>query len=319
LSIVGEFARELHEKYPSGGPRPTIPLQWPGANEKLTDIRVVIFDIYGTLFNYWKTEFAQGDSKERTLLETFGKTISYFGMEAYLLEMDPGARAEKTLWDLYHGLILLKQQMLLEKDIAYPEVKIEDVWKAILLMLKRRGYIPPEKIGDDDTAARCIAYYYNFNVFQRTLYPGVTDALCALKAANIKLGILSNAQFYTPIDITLLLRDQSDGRIEDMGELFDHDLVFYSYEYNAAKPSQFLFRKLFDALYECHVLPSQTLMVGNDLAADIKPAKEAGMKTALFVGDERCTFLHDLRGSVEPDVTFLYWKDLPAMISFFEK
>lgn len=320
MSIVAEFARELHEKSRLVDDRPTRPLDWPSVHEKLTDIQVVIFDIYGTLFNYWKPEFAGEASKNDALLATFRKTISFFGMEPFLLQMDPAAPAEKTLWDFYHGLIHIKQEMLREKDVLYPEVKIEDVWKAILLMLKRRGYVYPHKTGgDDDIAARCIAYYYNFHVFRRRLYPGVTDALCALKNAGMKLGILSNAQFYTPIDLTLLLRDQSKGAIEDMGQLFDHDLVFYSYEYNMAKPSQLLFRKLFDALYECHALPAQTLLVGNDLASDIQPAKEAGMKTALFTGDDQCAFLHDLEKSVAPDLTFPHWDELPRRVSFFEK
>jgi putative hydrolase of the HAD superfamily len=135
----------------------------------------------------------------------------------------------------------------------------------------------------------------------------------------MRLGILSNAQFYTPIDLTLYLRDQTGNEIDDMGELFDPELIFYSFEYAMAKPSRLLFRKLFDALYELQVLPSQTVFVGNDLAADIRPAGEAGMKTALFTGDDQSTFTHDLEDSVVPDISFTTWDDFAERVSFYEK
>jgi putative hydrolase of the HAD superfamily len=319
LSLVAEFAYNLHEKNKPAQTRIIKPIKWPSVYEKLHDIRVAVFDVYGTLFNYWKSEFAEPASKKDYLLKTFKNTASYFGMESYLLEMDPDAPIENTLYDLYHGLITLKQNLLIEKNIEYPEIKIEEVWTAILLMLKRRGYVfPDKKVDNDADAARCIAYYYNFHVFNRELYPGVADALIELKKNNIKLGILSNAQFYTSVDLTLLLRNQSNGRIEDMNELFDTDLTFYSYEYNMAKPSRYLFRKLFDALYEYQALPAQTVFVGNDLALDIKPAMDAGMKTALFTGDEKCMFIHGL-DDVIPDLTFSGWNDLAQKISFHEE
>jgi putative hydrolase of the HAD superfamily len=281
---------------------------------------VVIFDVYGTLFNYWKPEFAHEDTKNKALLDAFASTIAFFGMESYLREMNPESPVEKTLWDLYHGLIALKRDMVRDVEIEQPEIRIEAVWLTILLMLKRRGYsFTKADLGPDDDLSRCIAYYYNFHVFRRGLYPGVAEALLSLKRKNMTLGILSNAQFYTPIDLTLFLRDQSRGRIEDKGELFDEDLVFYSCDYKAAKPSRLLFRKLFDALYEYQALPSQTVFVGNDLASDIKPAKELGLKTAFFTGDDQCAFVHDLEDRMVPDIAFSDWTELPERVFFQEE
>ena len=78
-----------------------------------------------------------------------------------------------------------------------------------------------------------------------------------------------------------------------------------------------LFRKLFDALYQQNIAPSQTVFVGNDLAIDIKPAQEIGMKTALFCGDRRSTYLHDMAGEVVPDIAFTSFYQLPQLISFY--
>jgi putative hydrolase of the HAD superfamily len=317
LSIVAEFARELHENRSATELRPLHPRSFTSQAETLSDIRVVIFDVYGTLFNYWKPQFAGEPDKTNALLETFAATISYFGMGRYLMEMSPHNPPEKTLWDLYHGLIALKRELLAGKGLEYPEIRIEEVWHTILLMLKRRGYsFAKNDLGADDELSRCIAYYYNFHVFNRGLYPGVSETLLSLKRKSMALGILSNAQFYTPIDMTLFLRDASGGRIDDMAEVFDNDLVFFSYEYRMAKPSRELFRRLFDALYEYQVLPAQSVFVGNDVSADIRPARDAGMKTALFAGDDTCIFARDGDDGVVPDIVFSDWNELPELVSF---
>jgi putative hydrolase of the HAD superfamily len=195
--------------------------------------------------------------------------------------------------------------------------KIEEVWDVIIMILKRRGY-KPEKYSPGLTRdfSRFLAYTYNFHSLGRQLYPGTVSALEMLKAQNIVIGVLSNAQFYTPIDLTLLIREQSHGNIDDFNELFEVDLTFFSFEYGVAKPNQILFRKLYDALYEFEILPSQTVLVGNDLSSDIQPAIEAGMKTAFFTGDKTGAFLHDLSGKVIPDLSFQSWDELPQLISF---
>jgi putative hydrolase of the HAD superfamily len=151
----------------------------------------------------------------------------------------------------------------------------------------------------------------------RELYPGAANALKRLKENNIVLGILSDAQCYTPIDLTLLLRDQSGGKIDDWNELFDTDLTFLSCEYGFVKPSEVLFRRLFDALYEYQILPAQTVFVGNDLLIDINPAATLGMRTALFCGDDVMVFGGgEGNADVVPDVVFEKWEELPGPISF---
>jgi putative hydrolase of the HAD superfamily len=183
-------------------------------------------------------------------------------------------------------------------------------------MLKRHGYRADNLQGMTGELPRQVAYAYNFFSLGRRLYPGVTEALSALRNSSIDLGIVSNAQFYTPIDLTLLVRDQSQGKFEDFNELFDPDFTIFSFEWGAAKPDPLLFRKLFDALYEHRILPQQTVFVGNDLVLDIEPAAAAGMKTAFFAGDRKSAYFHDREGEIIPDIAFSSFRDLPAMIAF---
>lgn len=319
MSIVAEFAYELQKKYKCADTNPPCALSYPSLKDKLYDIKAVIFDVYGTLIHYWRPEFNSEDTKRIGVLEAFRKTVDSFRMADSLADINPEEEPQKTLMDFYHGLIALNHEKSLRKGIGFPEVKIEEVWHTVILLLKRHGYdIMQLSLGDEHDVAKCMAFFYNFHSLGRGFFPGVVDALVELKKNNIMLGILSNAQFYTSIDLTLFLRDQSNGRFEDHQELFDNSLTFFSYEYGASKLNITMMRKLYDSLHEFQILPSQTVFVGNDLSADIRPAAEAGLRTAFFSGDKNCAFVHDLDGKVIPDISFSRWEELPERLSFYE-
>jgi putative hydrolase of the HAD superfamily len=95
------------------------------------------------------------------------------------------------------------------------------------------------------------------------------------------MGIISNAQFYTPLLFQWFLRKELD----DLG--FNHELLFFSYRFGYAKPSQLLFTMARERLEAWGILPGQVLYVGNDILNDILPAQNTGFHTALFAGDAR--------------------------------
>jgi len=326
VSDLAEYASLLHEKERRVFDRVLKPQVCNTCFETLKGMRAVIFDVYGTLVNYWRPGFNSIQEREKTLMEAFTELAGRFGMEETLAKMNPADAPGKTLSDFYHGLIALNHEKALGKGVEYPEIRIEQIWSVILMMLERNGYakerrrvsVDNREFAFADTAgfARCLAYTYNFLSMGRVLYPNVTRALRKLKEDNIVLGILSNAQFYTPIDLTLLFRDESGGKVEDFNELFDPDLTFFSYEYGVSKPDNLMFRKLFDALYEYHITPAQTVFVGNDLLIDIAPAKALGMKTAFFCGDDAMAFQHDLGSQAAPDIVFHNWDEFAEKIYF---
>jgi putative hydrolase of the HAD superfamily len=318
LSHLAEFARTLHENHSHAYDRELVPARCAARGESLHDIRAVIFDVYGTLVNYWRPGLHEIEERPHFLQEACREVADRFSFTEYLIEMDPEAAPEKTLYDLYCGLLALSHEKAAKKGALHHEVKIEAIWNLIVLMLKRRGYDPEVTgISIEEDFGRYIGFAYNFFSLGRGLYPGVVGALEKLKQNGMTLGIVSNAQFYTPIDLTLFIRDQTGGRIDDANELFDPDLCFYSYEYNTAKPDLLLFQKLYDALYEYQILPSQTVYVGNDLLIDIAPAQKAGMKTAFFSGDAQSSYLHGKENEIIPDITFTAWEELPHKLSFY--
>ncbi|MBD3346086.1 MAG: hypothetical protein GF401_13590 [Chitinivibrionales bacterium] len=320
MSLVADFARSVHENEPVKRERPLVPLEFSSAVEKLHDIRAVIFDVYGTLVDYWRHEFSDKDAKERFLLKAFNKTATRFSLASFLKKMNPEHPPELTLRDLYHGLIALKHEQGKEKGIEYPEVQIENIWMIMIMMLKRYGFQPETlELGNDRELARCMAFYYNYHVLGRGLFPGVVECCKALRKQNVILGILSNAQFYTPIDLTLFIRDQSSGEFDDYNELFDLDFCFFSYSDGIAKPGKHMFEKLFAIFKAYQILPSQAIFAGNDLLLDIKTAQDLGMQTAFFTGDRECAFVRNLGSIVQPDLSISSWDDFPPRVSFYEE
>ncbi len=317
MSVVADFANKLHSQNPVT-PLASIADHYPAREQKLYDIQAAIFDIYGTLINYWDDSFSS-ENKESKLKQVFLNLSNHFEFRATLEKIDPTKPAEQTLFDFYHSLITLKHEEAIKGGKSFPEVVIEEVWDIIISILARNGYNPIKyQVGTRRDFAKSMAYYYNFFALQRGFFGGVVPALKALKEKNIRLGILSNAQFYTPIDLTLFIRDNSeDKELVDYLELFDTDLCFFSYEYGVAKPNQLLYRRLFDALYEAEILPAQTIFIGNDLSLDVKSAEEVGLKTALFTGNVNSTFKHDLEGKIIPYLSFSDFNELPNKLSFY--
>jgi len=320
LSDLAEYARRLHEKERRVYERVLVPMSCNHAADSLNGVRAVIFDVYGTLVNYWRPGFESRDRRESLLTEAFSEIAERFAMKEVLSKMNTAGLPSDTLRDFYHGLIALNHEKASIGGAEFPEVRVEEVWSVIVMMLKRNGYDAVANAPEGGAAdfARYIAYTYNFVGMGRALYSGAADALKKLKADNIVLGILADGQFYTPIDMTLLFREQSGGKIDDYNELFDPDLTFFSYQYGFTKPSEVLYRRLFDALYEYHILPSQTLFIGNDLSTDIRPATAFGMKTALFCGDDVMVFgeSEGVDADIVPDIVFESWDELPELVSF---
>jgi putative hydrolase of the HAD superfamily len=315
VSTVAHFAEELHRRFSQVNDKPLHPIPCAARNKTLQGIKAVVFDLYGTLINYWLPGFEKQEVKQARLREAFAKTARRFAMVEALERINSANPYDETLQDFYHGLIAVHHDRKREQGISFPEIQIEEIWRAILLMLQRHGYdYTGLQLGSERETAQCMAFFYNFHALGRGLYPGVVSCLQQLKKRGIQLGIISNAQFYTPIDLTLFLYDQSEAQIQDHLDVFNTRLSFYSYEYGVAKPNPLLVQKLYDALYDYSILPEQTLFVGNDLMLDIRFASEHRLATALFTGDRDVTFFHDQRDTVVPDICFDRWDTLPDML-----
>jgi putative hydrolase of the HAD superfamily len=134
--------------------------------------------------------------------------------------------------------------------------------------------------------------------------PGMKNILMELKKRNKYLGIISNAQFYTPIIMNYFL----SGKVSDDEyiNMFDPELIRYSYKLKRAKPDIAMFEQTRENLARFGIMPHETLYIGNDMLKDVYPASKTGFRTVLFAGDRRSLKLRNEKPEIsglKPDFT----------------
>ena len=230
----------------------------------LEGIRCAVFDIYGTLLISGSGDIGVTDAEQQE--DTLRRLIA----EMKLPVPDPGHSLSEQF------LELIRQDHAKSKagGIEFPEVEIRDIWARLLSDLP--GEAPP---APDQIEALAVAYENATNPVWPM--PGAADLLGILRDRGITLGIVSNAQFYTP----LLFEAFFESPLDQLG--FHPDLSFFSYRHRRGKPGVWLYEQLRDALAARGIAPEETLYVGNDALKDVHPAATLGFRTVLFAGDER--------------------------------
>jgi putative hydrolase of the HAD superfamily len=266
------------------------------ASMRKLDIEAFIFDIYGTLIIS-----ATGDIDKMTASTEHLKIAFDIGR----MKINPqNGSSEK---ELYHSLLVDFRNAIIsyhaEKksgETPFPEVDIEDIWTMVLSRAAREGKLTLKE--DADLRALTIA----FELMSNKVYPmpGMEEMLQGIKKAGKLMGIVSNAQFYTPVIMNFFL--QKKITFDRYIPPFNEDLIIYSFEEKKSKPDTYLYHKLAGRLKDNYgVDPKRALFIGNDMLKDIYAAKKAGFKTALFAGDQRSLRLRENKAAVKnviPDI-----------------
>lgn len=235
-------------------PQPTAML--PGG--RLTErIECILFDIYGTLF----ISGAGDISVARKASPQIAK------LERLLAKFEVGI-SPRMLIEQLHRAIDTRHHQLVHSGIDIPEIEIDKIWLQILAC-------------DDIEQARKFAIEYELIANPVYPMPNLAKLLTACRQQNRRMGLVSNAQFFTPFLFEWFLG-------ADMAGLgFDSELIFLSYQMGYAKPSSVFFETAAVALNAKGIATSSVLVVGNDMRNDIYPARILGFQTALFAGDAR--------------------------------
>jgi putative hydrolase of the HAD superfamily len=224
----------------------------------LPNIRAVVFDLYGTLFVSAAGELGSHGADGRP--EAFEANLRTRGIRIPV-GLDPAAALSAAI----RG----EHQRLRAAGIAHPEIDIRAIWRAIL----------PTTTPTAEIETLALAWECATNPVWPM--PGLDSTLRCLRQAGVLLGIISNAQFFTP-----LLFDAFLGA--PPGALgFHPDLCRWSFLEGTAKPGPQLFELVAAALPPLGLAPGNVLFVGNDLRNDVLPAAAVGFQTALFAGDAR--------------------------------
>ncbi len=287
--IREKFHREIIKKY--ARPLQPIPTALKPEGQLKKPVRAVLFDIYGTLFVSGSGDISIAE-ENISAEEEKTKELNIL-LNKYRLN-----RNGKEIISLYFSKIKGIHSELRKRGIDYPEVRIERVWKDILHF-------------KDITTAREFSIEFEAAVNPVWPMPYLLEMIRSLIKRGARLGIISNAQFFTPLIFEVFFHRGP----EELG--FEKELSFYSFEYQCAKPSVILFRRAAEVLDEMGIAPSNVVYVGNDMLNDIMPSKHVGFQTALFAGDKRSLRLRreDPRcNGISPDLLFTHLTDLPEFI-----
>ena len=250
----------------------------------LDECQAVIFDIYGTCLISGSGDIGlhAADPKTDALLQALADQGVAFTHE----------QATEGL-TLFYELIRQDHAQTREQGIAFPEVRILEIWER---WIAAQG-LPL------DSAQLAIDVECRLNPVWPM--PGLVSCLQALNEKGLQLGIVSNAQIFTP-DYFPALTDHS---LTQYG--FEPDHCVWSWTEKEAKPATRLYQQVLNSFPDLR--PDQCLYVGNDMRNDISPASRVGMKTALFAGDQRSLRWreHDpLVGHTRPDLLLTHLDQL---------
>ncbi|REL29091.1 HAD family hydrolase [Rhodohalobacter sp. SW132] len=239
---------------------------------KLTGIKAVIFDFYGTLFISGVGDIGidDGNSDSQLLLDALdGADIEV---------SDP--KAGKRGYEIYNKVVTDEIQEIKASGIPYPEPDIRKVWRNVLNQMYAEGLIRSSTSSDDHERMAV-----EFEVRMNPVWPmeDLHETLEILRNKEMILGIISNSQFYTPIAFEAL----AGHNLTSLG--FDQDLLHWSFEESRKKPGLQFYENFMEKASKKYpaLQPENYLYVGNDMLKDVYPAHEMGMKTALFAGDNR--------------------------------
>jgi putative hydrolase of the HAD superfamily len=276
---IQELSQKLSPK--PTGLKPKLP--------KLENIKACIFDIYGTLFmsGCGDISLTEGTNRDKVLKDVL--RLHKFNVNA------------EGLSDRFYSCVHNQQENRRSEGIDFPEVEIRDVWKSFL-----------KEIGIADLSRESIeniAIDYECRVNPIWPMPNLQETLGELKKRGILLGIVSNAQFFTPY----LFETFTGQTAAQLG--FERDLCIYSYKLHTGKPSLEIYKPLITALKSREIEPSEALFVGNDMRNDIWPAQDMGMRGVLFAGDNRSLRLREEDPRSESQFTDAIVTDLSQLPS----
>ncbi len=206
--------------------------------------RNCFFDLYGTLVDVWTDE-------EKPLL--WRKTAAFCSLCGAVY-------APAELRARYLALCAEETAALAARHPELGEAGVEIELRTVFRRLyeEKGAAVPDERLADTAVLFRALS-------FRRAprLMKGARRTLAGLRRRGTRIFLLSNAQScFTVPELRLLgLSDAFDG-------------IFLSSDFGAKKPAEPFFRA---AMERAHAAPEETLMIGNDPAADIRGAEAVGM------------------------------------------
>lgn len=220
-------------------------------------IKVVIFDLYGTLIDL------HTDENHDLFWEQFTLFLSYS-----VKKVNP-----EEVKNLYHDFVMKYTKEITQT--AYPDIDILKVFKGL--------YNHYGVDADDSKVLHTAEIFRCLSTDYITLYPGAIELLDWLKKNEKKVILLSNAQSaFTLPELNML----------DIKKYFDK--LYISSDYEMVKPEPQFLKHVLD---DFDLDPNEAIFIGNDYNSDIKIANHFKMKSIYLQTNCSPEFKEDIEGT----------------------
>ena len=245
------------------------------------DYEVVLFDIYGTLLT---SRVMTADAQ--------ASTIADICVDVFPDLTPPALHHCHVLRNSFYRQLKQSLATLQARGQKPTEVDFRNVWAQVLqreLALGGTKHLQQVEL---------FAFLYAIATHRVWPQPDLLTTIKGLAEKKIPLGIISNAQFYTPMVVSYFLDCELSFNTAVI-PWFEQRLTFYSFQHGYAKPDDYFFVEAKQQLAEMGLDPAKTLYVGNDYSNDIDSANRNGLLSVLYAGDKSaCRINHPV---VVPD------------------
>lgn len=228
-------------------------------------ITTILFDIYGTLIDITT------DESDLAVYETLSKWLEYKYIyisadqlkwlyhEEFARRLGTEEARRKAEADIFKNIIEEFEARLGEHKELNPDADVREVFRTIVTKFASRT---PEEL---DHLSTDLSHLFRSATRKRMfIYPAVKPALDQMQK-KYRLGIVSNAQeAFTMPELGLY----------ELARYFE--TIVLSSQVGVKKPNSRIFTR---ALGNLNVKPSEAVMVGNDMTADMMGASKLGMRT----------------------------------------
>ncbi|RMG40920.1 MAG: HAD family hydrolase [Planctomycetota bacterium] len=248
----------------------------------LSDVRAVLWDVYGVLIRITDGRLMVFHPQKLRMEVALEKTIKEFKMWNSMVRK-PGAPWEYMLQqykDLFDAYSMAPTPA--KGDVAH--VSSERIWRRLIERLMQKEYAWDEAtLGTLEELSRKVAYFFH-GMLQGSEAADALPVLEKLKKAGFLQGILSDSQFFTPLQLLRLFRRR--GTLPSLDAIWQPELVVFSHQAGLRKPSPTLLKTTVQRLKDVGLKPREVAYVSCRVGGDLAVARQFGLRTILYAGDK---------------------------------
>ena len=281
---LAEYANFLDDRdliWPSVPP--PVPVQVIPSIEPIDGIRIVLWDVYGTLLRTTGGAFCLVPDPQTPLEIALEKTIHEFNMWPSMYRK-PGP-PWKSMINQYINYHKRLSMVATKRSGDLTDADLIDIWETIIVRLFDKYYsYDKDFYGDVRQYSEKVAYFFHSSLQGVEARTGAVQAIKDLHAVEVRQGLLANGQSFTFTQLLRALAQQ--GTLPPLADTLHPNAVLFSYELGIRKPSRSLFQLTVERLKDAGFRPEEVLHISCRLEADLLPAKAAGMMTGLLAAEQ---------------------------------